>query len=337
VTSRRIERARELPRSVFVHEILDPSGSSLAWLEERGVRIDRGLPTWAAAHLSEDDLIDRGREHVALMGASTNRITRRVIEALGDLAFISKYGIGVDSIDMAAATENGVLVTNTPVVENVEAVAEYTVAVILTLRKQLLFYTTDRIRSGGWRTPDAWGDFLWRKTIGFIGFGRIGQAVARRLRGWDVRMLAYDPFITITDPAVEQTSLERLLSEADVVTLHAVATAENRHIISKAALRLMKPSAIIVNSARGALMDLDAVGEALAEGRLAGVAMDAYEREPPEFGHPIFGLPNVLATPHASAWVRETFQRISQVGAENLWAAMSGGRPEHTVNEDVLS
>jgi len=271
------------------------------------------------------------------MGASTHRITGRVIRALPDLAFISKYGIGVDAIDMAAASEQGVLVTNTPVVENIEAVAEYTIAVMLALRKQLLFYSTARMRVGGWRTPDAWGEFLWRRTIGFVGFGRIGRAVARRLQGWDMRVLVYDPFVRVEDPRIEQVSLDELLGQSDIVTIHAVATPESANLIDARAVALMKPSAIIVNSARGSLMDTDAVYQALKVGRLGGLAMDAYANEPPDTSHPIFTLPVVIATPHASAWVKETFERIAQVGAENLWSAFSGRAPDHAVNGEVLA
>ncbi|MGD9958067.1 phosphoglycerate dehydrogenase [Nocardioides sp.] len=334
--SDRITAARGRPLAVLVHEILDPSGDSLTWLEDRGVRVDRGVTTWSAETLSEDELIERGKGHVALMGASTHRITRRVIEELPDLAFISKYGIGVDAIDVEAATEHGVLVTNTPVVENVEAVAEYTIAVMLALRKQLLFYTTDRLRSGGWRTPEAWGDFVWRRTIGLVGYGRIGRAVARRLQGWDVELIVYDPYQVIDDPGVRQVGLEDLLRASDVVSLHALATAENRHMIDEAALALMKPSAILVNSARGSLVDLDALHDALKDDRLAGAALDAYDGEPPEVDHPVFSLPRVIATPHASAWVKETFQRISQQGAENLYLALTGQEPEFSVNPSVF-
>lgn len=333
----RLEQARDLPRSVFVHEILDPTGRSLDYLEERGVTVVRGEPTWAAAHLDEDELIDRGRGHVALMGASTNRITRKVIEALPELAYISKYGIGVDAIDVAAATEHGVLVTNTPVIENIEAVAEYTVAAILSLKKQLMFYSTERMRNGGWRTPDAWGEFVWRSTVGFVGFGRIARAVARRLQGWDVEIVVYDPYVTLDEPGVRQASLDEVLAAADILTIHAVATPENRHLVGEPEIRALKPGAVIVNSARGSLLDLDAAHRALQDGHLGGLALDAYEHEPPEIDHPIFELPNVLATPHASAWVRETFQSISDVGASNLWAAMEGGELHNVVNPDVLS
>ena len=193
------------------------------------------------------------------------------------------------------------------------------------------------MRSGGWRTPDAWSDFLWHRTIGIVGFGRIGRAVARRLQGWDVEILVFDPYADVQEVGVRQTDLKELLTMSDVVTLHAVATDQNTHMIDASALSLMKDTAVLINSARGALVDMDALFDALSSGRLAGAALDAYDSEPPNIGHPIFALPNVIATPHASAWVKETFQRISQVGAENVWACMSGMRPEYAVNLDVLT
>lgn len=334
--SRRVAAALQQDRSVFVHEILDPSGRSLRWLEERGVKVQRGIETWSGSRLSETELIAGASGHVALMGASTNPVTRHVIESLPDLAFISKYGIGVDSIDMAAATEHGVLVTNTPVAENIEAVAEYTIAAILALRKQLPYYTTDRLRSGGWRTPDAWGGFVWRTTIGLVGYGRIARAVARRLQGWDVRILTYDPFVTPNDGWATGVSLTELLTSSDVVSLHAVATPENRHLIGASELAQMKPSALLINSARGSLVNLDALHDALEAGGIAGAALDAFDTEPPDVSHAVFGHGNVIATPHASAWVRETFQTISDVGAENLWNALNGTPPEFVVNPQVL-
>jgi D-3-phosphoglycerate dehydrogenase len=329
-------RARGAEHSVFAHELLDPSGSSIRWLEERGVRVERGCPTWGDAFLTEDELIQRGRGYTALMGASTHPITARVLESLPEVAYLSKYGIGVDSIDMEAANRLGVLVTNTPIPENWEAVAEYTVATMLALSKQLLFYTAERIREGGWRTELAWSRFLRHKTIGIVGYGRIGRGVARRLAGWDCRIVVCDPYL---DPATVEhdvVGLETLLRESDVISLHAVVTPETRHMIDAAALALVKPTAILVNSARGALVDLDALHDALAAGRLAGTAMDAYESEPPPVGHPIFTLPNVIATPHASAWVEETFEAIARTGAENLWEALSGAVPRFAVNPEVL-
>jgi D-3-phosphoglycerate dehydrogenase len=329
-------RARGAEHSVFAHELLDPSGSSIAWLEEQGVRVQRGCPTWGDSFLSEDELIARGGGYTALMGASTHPITARVLESLPDVAYLSKYGIGVDSIDMEAANRLGVLVTNTPIPENWEAVAEYTVATMLALSKQLLFYTADRIRAGGWRTELAWSRFLRHKTVGIVGYGRIGRSVARRLAGWDCRIVVCDPYL---DPATvdhDVLPLEALLRESDVISLHCVVTPETRHMIDEAALALVKPGTILVNSARGALVDLDAVHDALVSGRLGGAAMDAYESEPPPVDHPIFTLPNVIATPHASAWVEETFEAIARTGAENLWEALSGALPRFGVNPEVL-
>jgi D-3-phosphoglycerate dehydrogenase / 2-oxoglutarate reductase len=323
--------------SVLAHELLDPSGSSLRWLEEQGVRVDRGCPTWGKDFLSEDERIERGRGHVALMGASTHPITARVLEELPEVAFVSKYGIGVDSIDMEAATRLGVLVTNTPISENWDAVAEWTVAAMLALRKQLLFYTTDRLRSGGWRTVDAWSSFIRGRTVGIVGFGRIGRSVAKRLAGWDCEIVVCDPYLDRAGVEFELVDLDELLRRADVISLHAVVTPETRHMIDAEALAKVKPGTVLINSARGALMDLDDVYDALEGGRLAGVAMDAYESEPPAIEHPIFRAPNVIATPHASAWVEETFEAIAMTGAENLWAGLSGGTPRFAVNAEVLS
>jgi D-3-phosphoglycerate dehydrogenase len=298
--------------------------------------VERGCPTWGDRFLTEDELIERGRGHTALMGASTHPITARVLEELPDVAYISKYGIGIDSIDMDAATRLGVLVTNTPIAENWEAVAEYSVAAMLALKKQFLFYTTARIREGGWRTSEAWSSFVRNGTVGIVGLGRIGRGVARRLQGWDCRIIAHDPYLQDEVEGVEMVSLEELLRESDAISLHAVVTAETRRMINAEALAIIKPGAVLVNSARGALLDLDAVHEALQSGRLAGVAMDAYESEPPPVGHPIFQHPNVLATPHASAWLEETFEAIARTGAENLWQAFSGEVPTFAVNPEVL-
>jgi phosphoglycerate dehydrogenase-like enzyme len=329
-------RARKAEPSVFAHELLDPSGRSLTWLEERGVRVERGCPTWGEDFLTEDELIERARGFAALMGASTHRITARVLEELPDVAFVSKYGIGVDSIDMEAATRLGVLVTNTPIPENWEAVAEYTVAAMLALRKQFLFYTTSRIRQGGWRTAEAWGRFMRGSTVGIVGLGRIGRSVAQRLQGWDCRLIAHDPYVADAPEGIAMVGLDQLLRESDVITLHAVVTPETRGLIGRDALGLVKPGTVLVNSARGALLDLDAAHDALLSGTLGGVAMDAYTSEPPPVDHPIFGHPSVLATPHASAWVEETFEAIARTGAENLWAGFSGEVPRFAVNPQVL-
>ena len=319
-----------------MHELLDPSGHSLALLEQNDVRVERGFPTWGDVFLSEDELIDRGRGFTALMGASTHPITARVLESLPEVAYLSKYGIGVDSIDMEAAAHFGVLVTNTPIPENWEAVAEYTIAAMLALTKQLTFYTTERIRNGGWRTEAAWSSFVRHRTVGIVGLGRIGKSVALRLQGWDCRVIAHDPYVEPHSTDVELVELDELLRKSDVISLHAVVTPETRHMLDARALERIKPTAIVVNSARGALVDLDAMYEALIEGRLAGLAMDAYESEPPPIDHPIFTLPNVIATPHASAWVRETFEAIAYTGAQNLLEALGDGVPRYAVNPEVL-
>ncbi|HRI94038.1 MAG TPA: NAD(P)-dependent oxidoreductase [Nocardioides sp.] len=319
--------------------MLDPSGASLSWLEGKGVQVTRGRPTWEGKFFSEDELVARSQGFPALMGASTHKITRRVMEALPDLAFVSKYGIGVDSIEMAAANDLGILVTNTPVPENWEAVAEYTIAAMLALKKQLLFYTADRIKSGGWRTETKWSTFMRGNTIGLVGLGRIARSVALRLSGWDCQIIACDPYVSASDAhslGIELVSLQDLLKRSDVVSLHCLLTAETKHMIDARALRMMKESAVLINSARGGLVDMDALDSALAEGRVAGTAMDSYEDEPPTVGHPIFERANVIATPHTSAWIEETYDAIARAGALNIHAALLGDTPPFPVNLEVL-
>jgi D-3-phosphoglycerate dehydrogenase / 2-oxoglutarate reductase len=323
--------------NVFVHELLDPSGHSIEWLESRGVAVTRGHPTWVnpPQTFSEQELIERARGHIALMGASTHPITESIIDALPELRYISKYGRGVDSIDVEAASRRGILVCNTPIDSNFDAVAEHTIAAMLTLSKNLLYYTSERMSRGGWRTDEAWSQFLRSSTLGIIGFGRIGAAVAYRLRGWGIRIVAYDPYVRNVPQDVELVGFEELLATSDFVSLHAVVTPETYHLIDEEALRLMRPGSYLINTARGGLMDIDAVHQALASGRLAGVAMDAYESEPPPTDHPIFRCENVIATPHTSAWTRQTFEEIAQVGAENLYSMLRGEVPAYCVNAEA--
>jgi D-3-phosphoglycerate dehydrogenase len=323
-------------RSVFVYEHADPSGESFAWLRERRMQVAVGPATWDTEFLDVEQVVARGQGSHALMGGSTLRIDGTVFERMQSVAVVSKYGRGTDSIDIEAASHYGVLVTNTPVTENIETVAETTVAMMLVLQKQLLFYTTERLRQGGWRSLEALGSSLRGKRVGLIGFGAVGQAVARRLSGWECVIDVYDPYVTAWPRTVNAVSLDRLLAEADVVSVHAVATAETEHLINATTLALMKPQGVIVNTARGSLVDLDALYVALRDGRIAGAALDAFEDEPPPAAHPILTLPNVLATPHIAAWNRTALQQISQVGAENVWAALTGQTPKHMVNPHVL-
>jgi len=320
----------------LVYEQYEPTGKSLEWLRERGGDLTLGYALWHTPfwRYSEDEFIAAARGCVAVMGASGTRITRRVIEALPELCFISKFGIGVDSIDVDAATEHGVLVANTPEESQVTTVCEHAIAQMLALKKQLLVWTPEFMRRGGWRGA-IFSSSMFGATVGIVGLGRIGRGVAERLAGWGVRILAYDPFVNLAMSGVTLTDLPTLLASSDVVTLHAAPSAENRQLINGQALARMKPTAILINTGRGSLIDYAALRSVVASGLIAGAALDVYEHEPPDPADPLFSMPNVICTPHVAAWTWDGVQNIGWHGARNLWAMISGEGEADIVNPEA--
>ena len=319
--------------NVFVHELVDPTGASIAWLEGRGVSIRSGSAMWRfpPESLTEEEMIAGGEGCIALMGGGGNRITRRVIEALPNLKYISKYGIGMNSIDLQAVRERNIVVSYTPIPPDTEATAEHTIAVMLALKKRLYEWTPEFMRSGGWRSDRVWADYVKGETIGLVGYGRVGQAVARRMQGWGVRMLAYDPS-GMYDENVTMASLNDLLAESDVVSLHPILTNETRHLISEKEIALMKSDALLINTARGALIDIDCLVSALEQRSIGGAAIDVYEFEPPSPDHPLFRCERVIVTPHAAAWTKFTMIEMGRIGAENLWEMLLGREPIYRVD-----
>jgi D-3-phosphoglycerate dehydrogenase len=322
---------------VLVFEQFEPTGKSLDWLRERGVEVDVGYALWESPfwRYKDEQFIEAARGRVGVMGASGVRFTRKMIDALPDLRFISKFGIGTETIDLDAASERGILVANTPEESQVWTVCEHAVALILALAKRLNVWTPEFMREGGWRGT-VHSMPIMGSTIGIVGLGRIGRGVAERLSGWGVRILAYDPYVTAPPAGVVMSDLPTLLSSSDVVTLHATPTAENRNIVGADALRRMKPTAFLVNTGRGWLVDYAALRAALADGALAGAALDVFESEPPSTTDPLFRMPNVLATPHVAAWTYDGIQNVGWHGARNLWAMISGEGHADIVNRAAL-
>jgi len=334
----KVDRPFGAEGKVLLFEAMDPTEKSVAWLVERGVDVSVGKKMWDPdfRRFSEDEIIHAAEGCVAVMGASGAHFTRRVIASLPTLRIISKFGMGYDSIDVGAATEHGIVVTNTPDDFNLTAVAEHTIASILALKKQLLVWTPAFMRSGGWR-GDVFARYLTGNTIGIVGFGRIGRSVATRLAGWGVKIVIYDPFARDLPEGVTSVSLDDLLRTSDVVTLHATPTAETHHMIGSAELALMKPSALLINTGRHSLVDYGALREVLRERRIAGAALDVFEIEPPDPQDMLFRLDNVLVTPHSAAWTFETVESMGWHGARNLWALMSGEGTADIVNPEVLT
>ena len=290
---------------------------------------------------SREELIEKVRDKDAILCLLTDKIDAEVMDAAPNLKVISTYSVGFDHIDIEAATKRGIYVTHTPGVLT-DAVAEFTVGLILAITRRIL--EADKIiRSGQWNKP--WNPYfltgpeLKGKTIGIVGFGRIGIAVAKRLSSFDVKMLYYDvsrrwDVESILD--VKPVDLETLLKESDIVTLHVPLLKSTYHMIGEKELKLMKKTAYLINTARGPVVDTEALVKALKEGWIAGAALDVFEQEPLPPDHPLTKLENVILTPHIASATIEARQRMSELAARNLISVLKGEMPPALVNKDVL-
>ena len=319
---------------VLTYERTDPRDRSIDWMRDQGLEVRSGRADRQPSFRSytAEQIIADAAGCTAVLGSSAASFPREVMEALPDLRFISKIGIGIDTIDVAAATERGILVSNTPDALGVIAVAEHAIALMLALRKRLSTWTPDFMRSGGWRGSE-FATMVQGTSIGIVGFGRIGRAVAQRLSGWEVKLLAYDPAPGPAMHGVTMLGLSDLLEKANIVTLHCGATATNRHMIDASALARMKPGSLLVNTGRGSLVDSTALAAALREGHIAGAGLDVFEQEPPDPSDPLFNLPNVVVTPHAATRTLEAFLDRRMHAARNLVAMMTGAPCSDVVNK----
>jgi glyoxylate reductase len=270
----------------------------------------------------------------------TDPIGAELLDAEPQLKVISNFAVGYDNIDVDAATARGVIVCNTPGVLT-ETTADLSWALLMAAARRVV-EGADYVRAGKWQT---WGPTLLmgadvhHATLGIIGFGRIGKEVAKRGRGFDMRLLAYDAYPdreAAESLGVELVGLDRLLAESDFVTLHCTLTEETRRLIDAEALEKMKPSAILVNAARGPVVDTEALVAALESGKIAGAALDVTEPEPVPADHPLVGMPNVVIVPHIASASVATRNKMAVIAAENLLAALRGDRPAHVVNPDVF-
>lgn len=270
----------------------------------------------------------------------TDRIDAELLDAAGpQLKVVSQMAVGYDNIDVAAATARGIPVGNTPGVLT-ETTADFAWALLMATARRVL-EGMQMIREGGWRTWDPLGLLgpdIHGATLGIVGLGKIGMAVARRARGFSMRVLATsrrpDPR-RAAEVNAEECSLERLLAESDFVSLHCPLTPETHHLINARTLRLMKPGAILINTARGPIVDQRALLEALRSGIIAGAGLDVTDPEPMAPDDPLLTLPNVVITPHiASASIR-TRDRMARMAAENLLAGLRRQPLPHCVNPEV--
>ncbi len=270
--------------------------------------------------------------HHALIVRSGTRVDAEALARADGLKVVGRAGVGLDNIDVEAATERGVLVMNTPGA-NATATAEHTWALLLALCRQVPAADAS-VRRGEWERKRFVGFQLAGKTLGVIGLGRVGRLVATRGRGFGMQVIGCDPYLSAdmaTEIDVELADLERVLAEADVLTLHVPLTDETRGLIGADALERMKPGALFVNAARGGLVDEGAVADALADGRLAGCAFDVYADEPPA-GSPLLAAPNVVLTPHLAASTGEAQRDVSVQIADQVVAALREEEFRNAVN-----
>lgn len=261
--------------------------------------------------------------------AGTEKYTADVLAAADQLKAVIRFGVGTDNFDIPAMREKGLAIG---VIANHNSVAEFTLTLMLGMIKNLPRLDT-AARNGQWaRFPMR---ELSRKTVGIVGFGRIGRRLAELLKGFEVELLAYDPFVphdTINSCGAEPVTLEQLLGRSDVVSLHLPSTPDTYHLINAQTLAQMKDGAYLVNTARGALVDEKALYEALTSGKLSGAALDVFEQEPITKDNPLFGLENAVFAPHVSALSFETNYNGSIICAESIIRTYRGEQPLYPVN-----
>jgi D-3-phosphoglycerate dehydrogenase len=287
---------------------------------------------------TEDQLIKEIKYVDALIITSQHSVTRKVIEAANKLKVIVKYGSkpGIDNVDLKAATERGIVVGYTPGA-NSDSVAEHTIVLILALLKKL-YIASSRLKQGEWRNKSLLSYDLFGKTVGIIGLGSVGRKVAEKIKGFGVNILAYTRAIEDAKKVgAKLVDLETLLKESDVITIHTSLREDTFHLIGERELKLMKKSAFIVNTARGAIIDEKALVKALKESWIAGAALDVFEEEPPKPDNPLLKMDNVIVTPHVASFTCEAFQREAFMAAEEVLAVLQGKKPKFVANPEVFS
>jgi len=271
----------------------------------------------------------------------TERIDDELLDAAPNLRVVSNYAVGYNNIDVAACTERGIPVGNTPGVLT-DTTADCAFALLMAAARRIP-EAVDYVRDGHWKT---WGPKLllgvdvYGATLGIVGFGRIGRAMARRARGFDMQVLAYDPTLKpggagVDPDLVTVVDLETLLAESDFISLHVPLTEETHHLIGPPEIGLMKPSAILINTSRGPVVDTGALLGALDTWQIRGAALDVTDPEPLPADHPLLALPNCIVVPHIASASVATRNKMAVIAAENLLAGLEGRPLPHCVNPEV--
>jgi D-3-phosphoglycerate dehydrogenase / 2-oxoglutarate reductase len=304
-----------------------PSG----WVERNWPTLSDAAEIRMTALKSGPELLTEVAGADVLYTRNPFEVSRSVLTAGKKLRGVVTAAVGYEKVDVEAATELGIAVANSP--GNTASMAEATILLMLALAKRLPFWM-ETARSGVAAPPAETSIEAFGKTIGIVGFGRIGKATAALSRALGMKVLAYSRRTETSDLA-DFVPLDELLGQSDFVSLHASLTPDTRHMIDAAKLALMKPSAFIINTARGELIDEPALVEALRAGAIAGAALDVFEEEPPKADNPLLSMANVICTPHRLGHSVETRRRIAALAEQSILALLHGELPEFTVNREL--
>lgn len=285
-----------------------------------------------ASSISEDVLVEEAKDVDAIL-VKMAPITSKIIENAPKLKVIANHGIGYENIDVDFATKKGIWVTNVPGA-SAHSVAEFTVGLMLSICRKIALANM-YLHNGGWDREKCFGIDLREKTIGIVGLGTIGLKVAQKLAGFEVKLLGYDPFVNqeaVKSLGVEMVDLRDLLARSDIVTLHVPLLPGTRGLIGAKEIALMKPTAYLINVARGGVVVEKDLLEALQDKRIAGAALDVFEEEPLPADHPLRKLDNVVLTPHIAALTNETQVVVAETAARNIVNVLLGKPPLNPVN-----
>jgi D-3-phosphoglycerate dehydrogenase len=303
-------------------------------LSQKGMEILKkaGLDVEVKTGMKPDELAENIGNYHGLVIRSATKVTSKIIDAASNLRVIGRAGSGLDNVDITAATKKGIVVMNTPG-GNTITTAEHTMALMFALARQIP-QATASIKQGKWEKKKFMGVELFNKTLGVIGIGNIGSQVAKRSQAFAMNVIAYDPFLSeekAKEMGVEKVNLEELFSRSDFITIHTPITAETRNMINKETIKKMKNGVRIINCARGGIINEKDLYDALVEGKVAGAALDVFEKEPPE-NNPLLTLDNVISTPHLGAATKEAQENVAIAIAEQIADYLVHGTIRNAVN-----
>ena len=305
---------------------------------ERAVLHALGAELRPAQCKSEEEIIELTQGADAVLNCYA-KMTARVIEKLGRCKIIARYGIGVDNVDLAVATRAGIVVTNVPDY-CIDEVSDHALALLLALARRIAI-ADGAVQGGAWDVVAHAGIRRLRgQTLGLVGFGKIAVAVSAKAQAFGLRVLACDPFVgseAMARHGVQAVDFDGLLAESDAISIHVPLAPETRNLIGARELTRMKPTAFLINTSRGGIVDEQALATALKENRLGGAALDVLSVEPPPLDHPLRQAPNLILTPHLAFYSRESVIELQTKAAEEVARALKGEPPRSPVNREVLT